>query len=425
MSEPTHFSKYSMPSVTGSPPIIREPMRTRHQGGGGKDFLKSINVAQYYESVAERWNVRNPGNILQVFDDGLTTKQRNVTHKRQIADVLQSEIPQYYKALTYNKACRQDHVKMKACMEKVKQISDLQIYVRHTHCAWLVRKLVEQRMETVSRKNRTGRSQNSCGQDQIEKISLQQLQTIPPEASGSRSPAAAHDSSNILNDPASFTVADLPIAEQDQFGGTMGHPRSPVLDLVYQEMEEDGSEMLPEASNNALEIGKMADNRRSITRKSPLAVEPENNRSRKVNRNGSGVSHAHSSRIRALREELREELRRLESVDQAGNGGRCDEAPAESEWQSSFRRSDCISGGVTVAKRTSTLSSPAMNEKDRRGLAFKKPRTIRQTYPRPVDENAMHNHAAVRVLHGEKGARDAQAGRNRSERFQNSPEGYK
>ena len=155
--EAKRHQKFKMPPISGSPPVMREPLRD----GSSSDYVKRLHVASYYQWVCHQWNTANASNVIETFEDGLNVERRNFEHKRLIGDVLALKLPEYYRKNTLSQVNLKDFAKMKSITDEISAMPEFAPYAKHTFHGWAIRKLIEQRMEDASRKYRSNKPKKS------------------------------------------------------------------------------------------------------------------------------------------------------------------------------------------------------------------------------------------------------------------------
>lgn len=149
-----------------TPPLIPEPIRkrTKNNGvssaGGNSDTLRYINVSGWIEEYIRSHNEKHadqPEMCLKAFSDDANARHRNIRAKRRVEVFIMRMIPELYGKNTFNEARKDEWQKMDDVIKEVAADHALAVFSQGEN-DWIVRKLIEENMETKSRKYRKSKS---------------------------------------------------------------------------------------------------------------------------------------------------------------------------------------------------------------------------------------------------------------------------
>ena len=260
-----------------------------------RDRFRRVNVADYYIFTASHHNNLHPGMLethIVTFQDDLTTRRRNEMHKRIISDVLMDRVPELYGEITFSQARLKEWKRMKDLVEEISNIPEFELYKKHSKNCWMVKRLIDQRMETRCRAKRQARKKkNERNQDPISVDDSRLAASNDNHDTGE----GEHDQKDMVRDKPQGGLRPVALDEKRADVNEMARtgPAVPyVPDLQHQEDIDDvGNEQL-----SAIPTGSDLD-----TNVDPVAAE------------------------RARIKNLRAELSRLESMIA------CKESPADAE----------------------------------------------------------------------------------------------
>ena len=130
-----------------------KPKRKKQRGrGAGRepDTMRNPHVAQYYVVFASGHNANYPNQPTKKFslpDDGMTTEERYLHHKRKIDKLCMVKIRDWYGKLSW----AEDSERAQSFLKDLCGLQCFEVYAKHSDDGWLVELLLIQKMSSKAR----------------------------------------------------------------------------------------------------------------------------------------------------------------------------------------------------------------------------------------------------------------------------------